>query len=623
MKKLFYGIGILLAIFSVYYFLLVADKIVYVNGETIYDFEVSDFIDYNQLEKIAKETNTMVQLRTYESISFGNKKLTVQLINPTSNIKEGKQKSIFPQQQIIYHIKNTRGNEKIKYFIIQEDELEKIEKVKQMLEDNGYEFQVMEDEPISIFSCTKLFSPLNFEFFILIWILAVLCITTFYIYRLKEIGILKLNGWNEWKISRKILSSMVICTIISSGIFMILAAIYILIMDSRCIGMYLYMCTLLILFIIAVYFMAAVIAVRFIKNVNQVNAIKNGKNTKFIFYCLIAAKIITTCLFLMGMSSLKEEILLVKDSIKSGKELKSYDFSTIHTAIQLTEEIESELEQLIQTFSDEEVFNYADSEQTYDITSLKGRKINDREYHIAMISDNLISKLHIVDTDGTVLENETLQAGMDKLLVPEHYKSQIEQIMLEEGIESTHQIHYIKDGQIYQSMLSPGTYEYDVIFRVCNVQKTICWGPGEVLLTRGAVKKMQVQLEKMKIDTGSISVVSQSNEIETMIGNEKIMLWQKSLFFAIDVISYMLCTFSIIIIYFEFKKKQFGVYTLQGKIPVKEIFILGIINMGIVFVLALFIDIKFCTLILFELTLYLINVRAYIRKKAVLAIKGE
>lgn len=42
MKKLFSGIGILLAIFSAYFFLLVADKMVYITQDTIYDFILED-----------------------------------------------------------------------------------------------------------------------------------------------------------------------------------------------------------------------------------------------------------------------------------------------------------------------------------------------------------------------------------------------------------------------------------------------------------------------------------------------------------------------------------------------------------------------------------------------------
>lgn len=622
MKKLFCGIGMLLGIFSIYFFLLFADKIVYVNDYTIFDFEIANSIKYQQLEEMAKATDTMVQLRNYEEVDFGNVKLKVQLVNPEENIVEGVQKSVFPNTQIIYETKNSLQDIKIQRFIIQEDNREKIKAVEHWLTDNKYDFEVMEEEPIK-FTFSKLFSVLNLEFYILIMILATLCIVTYYVYRLKEIGVLKLNGWSDLKISWKIAQDMIKYTIISAGVLIVGTSIYILFMDSSVLGLYVKICALLMLFICGVYGIASVIATLFIKNMNQVNAIKNGKNTRTIFYSLIVAKTVTTFFLLLGMNQLYQEIILADDCLKAARELENYNFYTIKTSVSLEEKVGQLVDKELQKLSEKEIFNYGYVEQSFNKMEVKREKIQNGVYNYQIISENILSKMKITDIEGKPIEGLELQPGEEKLLVPEHYKEEIPQILEYIGIQRTPDIHYIKDGQIYSDLLQPGQYEFDTIFLVTETQKSIYWGAGELLLTEEAGKKIEQKLTKENIDSGSVQVVSRNADIQVFVSNERIILWERGFFFAINIISYILSSISIIVIYFEFKKKQFGVYTLVGRVPVKEILNLATINMVILFTLAVIINRKFLILIIFELIFYLINVNIYLRKKAILAIKGE
>lgn len=622
MKKLFCGIGMLLGIFSIYFFLLFADKIVYVNDYTIFDFEIANSIKYQQLEEMAKATDTMVQLRNYEEVDFGNVKLKVQLVNPEENIVAGVQKSVFPNTQIIYETKNSLQDIKIQRFIIQEDNREKIEAVEHWLTDNKYDFEVMEEEPIK-FTFSKLFSVLNLEFYILIMILATLCIVTYYVYRLKEIGVLKLNGWSNFKISWKIAQDMIKYTIISAGVLIVGTSIYILFMDSSVLGLYVKICVLLMLFICGVYGIASVIATLFIKNMNQVNAIKNGKNTRTIFYSLIVAKTVTTFFLLLGMNQLYQEIILADDCLKAARELENYNFYTIKTSVSLEEKVGQLVDKELQKLSEKEIFNYGYVEQSFNKMAVKREKIQNGVYNYQIISENILSKMKITDIEGKPIEGLELQPGEEKLLVPEHYKEEIPQILEYIGIQRTPNIHYIKDGQIYSDLLQPGQYEFDTIFLVTETQKSIYWGAGELLLTEEAGKKIEQKLTKENIDSGSVQVVSRNADIQVFVSNERIILWERGFFFAINIISYILSSISIIVIYFEFKKKQFGVYTLVGRVPVKEILNLATINMVILFTLAVIINRKFLILIIFELIFYLINVNIYLRKKAILAIKGE
>lgn len=134
MKKIFCGIGMLVAIFSIFFFLLVADKMVYYNNETIYDFDLSKSISGQELKKYAEDTDLMIRLVNFKNTSFGKNELEVTFINPESNISFGKQPSVFPKNNIIYQGLDENIEKKIKHFSIQSDEYEKIEKIKSILE---------------------------------------------------------------------------------------------------------------------------------------------------------------------------------------------------------------------------------------------------------------------------------------------------------------------------------------------------------------------------------------------------------------------------------------------------------------------------------------------------------
>ncbi|NLW53270.1 MAG: hypothetical protein GXY87_07960 [Tissierellia bacterium] len=200
MKKIFCGIGMLVAIFSIFFFLLVADKMVYYNNETIYDFDLSKSISGQELKKYAEATDLMIRLVNFKNTSFGKNELEVTFINPESNISFGKQSSVFPKDNIIYQDLDENIEKKIKYFSIQSNEYEKIEKIKFMLEKSGYKVDLLKNETVN-FNLGMLFSSLNLGFFALLSLLLILSIATYYVYRLKEIGVLKLNGWGNGKIS--------------------------------------------------------------------------------------------------------------------------------------------------------------------------------------------------------------------------------------------------------------------------------------------------------------------------------------------------------------------------------------------------------------------------------------
>jgi len=267
-KKIFAGTGILVALFSIFFFLLVADKMVYYNNEAIYDFDLSKSISGQELKAFAEKAEVTIRLVDFKNTSFGKKELDVTFINPDSSIHLGKQPSVFPKQNIVYQVLDEKIQNEIKYFTIQNNDYEKIEKMKSSLEKNGYSLDILKDEPIK-FGVGMLFSSLNIGFFALLTILLILSIATYYVYRLKEIGVLKLNGWSNSKISFRLLFGLLIHLYVFGLLCIIPFGIYVVFSDVSKIVLYVQIYFLLCSFLAFVFILSAVVGTFFIYHVNR------------------------------------------------------------------------------------------------------------------------------------------------------------------------------------------------------------------------------------------------------------------------------------------------------------------------------------------------------------------
>ena len=150
MKKIFKGIGLLVSLFSIFFFLLVVDKMHYDSNSPIYDFSLDKYISNQKLDNIAKKADVTIQLREYKEISFGHVEIDVVLINPDINMKLGKKNSVFPNEKVIYSVLSQNDQREIKYFTIQEEQYEKINKVNSLIEKLGYTVTIDVDKPVRL-----------------------------------------------------------------------------------------------------------------------------------------------------------------------------------------------------------------------------------------------------------------------------------------------------------------------------------------------------------------------------------------------------------------------------------------------------------------------------------------
>ncbi|WP_223556590.1 MULTISPECIES: hypothetical protein [Lysinibacillus] len=625
MKKIFYGIGILVAVFSFSFFLLVADKMVYHNNETIYDFNLSKSISGKELKEMAEDTNLMIRLVNFKNISFGRNELEVTFINPNSTIDLGKQPSVFPKNEIIYYDFDEEIEKKIKFFTIQSNEDKKIENLKSTLEKKGYSVSLIKNEPLN-FTLGMLFSSLNIKFFSLLILLIILSIATYYVYRLKEIGILKLHGWSNSKISFRLLSKLLIHSYLSSLFLAIPFSIYIVLSDFGKIILYARIYFLLCFFLALVFLLSAFVGTLYIYKINQVGAIKNKRNNKLLFYTLIIFKFVIVTLLAFSMNTSIKDIYKLNANIQSISKLQSYNFSKIQTSVVPDAEIHTKLDQLIASLDDGQVYNYSPTEHTLDINELKlyqsSGKLRDRdEFAYTSISPNILELLDIVDEKNNKINASQVKANT--LLIPIHFKNDIEMILDYFQLEKNTKIIYIKNGQVQENILWPGNYIYDSIYYIHELKRTLYLNSGEILLDKNGAEIIEQELAHLGIDTNSIRIETLNSDYNILKGNLELNLFESLFHMIINLLSFLLCVLSIVTIFLELRKKEFAVYRLVGKYPIKTISKFTILNGIITIGITLIINPTFFFLFFLEGIIYGVLLHQYMRSKAVLALKGE
>ena len=627
MKKIFCGIGMLVAIFSIFFFLLIADKMVYHNNEAIYDFKLSKSIPGQELKKYAEATDLMVRLVNFKNTSFGKNELEVTFINPESNISLGKQPSVFPKNNIVYQVFDEKTEKKIKIFTIQSNEYKKIENIKSLLEKDGYKVELDKNELIN-FNLGMLFSSLNLEFFALLTLLLILSITTFYVYRLKEIGVLKLNGWSNRKISFRLLFELLIHLYLFSLFCIIPFGIYVILSDVSKIILYARVYFLLCFFLALVFFLSAFVGTFFIHKVNQIGAIKNKRNNKLIFHTLLIFKLVIVTLLSLSTNNSIGSTYKLNATIQSIHRLENYDFYKIQTSVVPDDALHEKLDQLIDSLDDIHIYNYSPPGHILDITKLKsyqssGKLREPDEFACTYISSNILMLLDILDERGNKIDVSQIDAKSNTLLVPIHCKNDIEMILNHFELGKNTKIIYIQNGQIHDDILWPGYYIYDSIYYVRELKKTLYLNSGEVLLDKESAEMIEQELIRLGIDTNSIRVDSLNKDYNLLKGNFQLDLCESLFHMTINLLSFLLCVVSIVTIFLELRKKEFGVYKLIGKYPIKAIGKFVALNGVITIVIALIVNPIFLYILFIEGTIYIVLIYKYIRSKTVLALKGE
>ena len=624
MKKVFQGIGILIAIFTIFYFILIEDRLAYQKDQTFYSFELDKSISGKQLEEIAKKEKITIRLIHYKNQSFGHVELNIEYINPDENIIMGEQKSIFPENKIIYQEVTQGDDKKIQLFSVMTENEDCIQDIRQLLQEEGYEVAIAKSEAIS-YGFTTLFSAANLEFFILITLLLILCIANYYIKHLKEIGVLKLMGWKSSRISVHLLSRSVINLYCSYLFLYVLFGIYVIYSNKNELFRYLHTFFGFSIFLLIVFGVACLVGALFIHVVDHVNAIKNNKNNEILFGILIFAKIIITMLFMTSLNTTVNEVRQLFDTVNEIKLLQENSFYKVHTSVVPDEATQSIINNFLETQEDSQVYNYAPPNETYDKDAIKKKNKSEEieDTSLTLISANMLDVLKVLDENGEKIQTANLNSDEIRLLVPVHYKNQIQELLEHYGFDKQTSIMYIQDCQIQSDITNPGYYTFDNIYYIQDLEKTLYINNGDVLLGKSCSEQLDNILSFNSIDRNSVRIDSLSSEYNVVLARVQLSLYENTFYVIVNILSMLLCIISIVLIFLELRKKEFGVYKLIGSYPIKELLLFFTMNFLITCIGAIVVNPRFISLLIFECIIYSVIVYKYVKYKAILVLKGE
>ena len=339
---------------------------------------------------------------------------------------------------------------------------------------------------------------------------------------------------------------------------------------------------------------------------------------------LLVGKLCSLIILCIDLNCMFNEVIYNFDVNKGYDMVKDSGLYRLSQHVPLGEKNISKINKAMEQISDKDIFTYityADDEY-YSSEELKyilkkGKKFNIN--NSITCSNNMLSKLNVKDSTGKKISTITLKKDQTKYLVPEKYKNKIDEIKIYYGCNDE-DIDYIQNNQYFMSYTIVGEYWVDAIICVCNVEKVLS---QNTLLTSKGKDKMEQLLQNMQFHGDNIGITSLEDINREMKDASNVELTYIYVNLIISVMSYIVTTISIIIIYFELKKKLFGVYTLVGKVPLFEIIYFLIINICIVSIIAITINSKLLVINITEVLIYITITSKYLKNKAILAIKGE
>ena len=625
MKKNFCIIGILVSVFLIYFMLLLADHMVYLNDDLIYDFMLEKEITFANLRDIAIETDATIQVRNYECVGFGKSDIEIIVFNSQNDSGTVKRNSLFPADniRIIYNPNELGNNDKCMYFTVQSQEKLLIEKVKRLLEEKGYEATINVTD--IRFHPMHLFSSLNAQFFLLMSVLVLLCIAMYYMSRTKEIGILKMNGWGDIDISVHMLKRMLKYSLAGFLPLSITFMIYILIMDNSLMGQFLYISILLMLCFVISYTLAAVVALFFIKAINCVDVVKEKKNGHLVVMVLMGTKICITVLCCVVLSSTFNEMKDLHGSIQDANQIRGFEFYEMYTPVALEEEMIERIDTYLIKLDDAKIYNYASADMIYKKSDLEHiSRIEDYETvcesNIISMSTNLLKYCKIKKADGKYVSTSEIDGEV--ILIPEYLREDESAIIEWLTPDESMQIIYVENDQTYSDIMWPGSYVYNPIVLVHPTIKQLYVGSEEILYSKRVVDEVKDYLDEAGVGNSSIYIQSRENSIFTVLSGYYTQLFEKSLFSVIVIFAFLLTNFALVISYIQFNKKKIGVMVLHGKRVIMSTWEFLLLLLVIDLIAVIIFNTYFGFLIVLDMLIYQLEIKRMLKSGVAQLING-
>lgn len=600
----------------------------YQNHLVSYDISLDCRFPVQEVIDVAEQAEVTFRVTYYRNTNFGQHDLDMVFINPDPHIEMGRQPSLFPESNVIYSSMDVASDIKLQYFtLLSENEVD-ADRVSDIFSQYGAKVIVTRNEPVK-FHVAMLFSTLNLSFFSLLALLLLFCIASYYVQRMKEIGIRKLYGWNGREITLHLIVPLLKQIYVAVFFVVLLAAGYILLQDAKMLETFLTITIWMCFFLALVFLIAAFGGLWFIYKVDRVAAIKNRRNNKLIFIFLLAFKVIATVLLILSMSTTLTKVFSLRATTIAIDELIEYDFYKIATPVVPEASLAEQFTSMIEACPDEGIFNYAVTSTIYSNEKLKTAQLMTAEEQIpeerlsfTSCSANLLFVFDLFEENGKKLSAEDFPLNSTILLVPHHYQTELSVIMEYLAVPQDTTVIYLQDGQTQHILTQPGYYTFDSIYLIEPLKKAIYLNNGEVLLTTACAELLESNLLSVEADGTSIRIESQNIEYGIFKGNTYLALWESLFRVIINLASFILCAIAVATIFLELRKKEIGVFRLLGRYPYKSLGLFAGVNLTSTVVVAAVVRPLFLVLIVLEGLLYCTLIGIYLRQKAILVLKG-
>lgn len=625
MKKLFTITGALTAVYMIYLFIICSSYFIFPQSDgQIYECLVDKSISSEELKNLSRKYDITTFTNEYKNNSVFNQEIEFSFFNTSSKdkIQYGLQKQLIRSNKILY--KSTeKNNLRIQRFWAINNDNKNFNEFEKSMRDFNFSKNLFRDSGTNF---SIIFLEENIIYFLCIVMFMIFCISIHYILRSKEIAILKLNAYNTYKISVKVLLDAIKSSFLSFTTISIIFMIYILFKDKFLVRDFIMMFLYISLCLLAVTFIASLVASVFVKKLEIIPALKNYKNNKAILILVISFKIVITIAFMFSASKFYENYLDWKVAKQGIEVVGSNDLSYIKTSSTPDENYMDKILKCISSIDKEHLYNYANpSFSLYGHQSLNDNKKNNMLDNppVIRMSHNMLDYVKIYSTDNKLISKNEVDANKNTVLLPYNLKLNTNEILMGINDFEKAEIKYIKEGQKHYNLLIPEQVVYNAVYLLTPVENNIYYNGGRLIFDEKSNMQIDNYLTEIGADRGTISIVQLESDYNKIIDNLWLIFIDNLQFMIINILSYTLSILAVSIAYCEYRKKELAVLKINGVKPKRVILILCGINFFINIIIAVLINKIFVIFALYEIIINLIVIRNYYSKKSLSIIKGE
>jgi hypothetical protein len=626
MKKLFTLIGVFAGIYLVFLFILFSSSLIFPNTQgQLYDCMLEKTITANELSSISNKYKITTFTTEYKNTSFFEKDITFNYFNNSdvNNIRYGLQKKIIRANKILYE-ENSNEELKIQRFWAINNNEANFKLFSEDLKEYVLQKEAFESHRMNF---SIVFAERNIEFFICVIMFLIFCVSIYYVLRSKEIAILKLNGYNIFVISMKILAKAVQQITIGYTIIGLAFIVYLTLLNGTLIAdflrlyMYIFICLFVAMLVICI------IGAIFIKILKIIPALKNNKNNKILIILVVAFKVAITGIFIFSATHLCNDYLDYKLTTEGYESIESKNFNYIKTSKTPDENLMENILIAMEKSNLEDIYNY--SNPSY---SLNGHEVfNNTKKREEMItnppvirmSHNMLKYVNIYSEDNSVIDVNSFDNRKTIILLPNNLKNRENEILKKYDDISNSKVIYIKDKQEHFNFLRPNEKVYNAIYLLKPIERSIYFNNGRVVFGKESTAKMEKYLLKIGADKGTVQLINLESEHKKMLDNMQLKLIDNIQLFLINTLSFFLAIIAVGIVYCEFRKKEIAIMKVSSQKPLRVIFVLCSINVAITTVISLILNPLLCTVCGLEIVIYILIVYLYYSRKAISVLKGE